>query len=188
MEPVTMIVLAIGAGALAAGSRVGGIHAKNIRAENVVVGFSGDIDEKTAKFLVDMAEKLTQGGIHADTIEARNVVTGILRYIENPETATPEDLQKEMIDLQQNVKKAVAAGEIENRAEDLEKNLQEAKAELAKPQPEGSKVIRRLKTASEILNESAKTAQAAGNLQTQVIKLAPAGAFVYSVAKMLFGV
>ncbi|MFP4349189.1 MAG: hypothetical protein ACLFQY_12955 [Desulfococcaceae bacterium] len=167
----------------------GGIHAKTIKADHVVDGvlMEGG-DAETADSLLNLAKGLQTGGIHADDIQAKTIVTG-LHYIHDPKTATPEDLHKEVAELENQIRQVIKTGEITDigDAEDLEEAAAEAKKELARPQPRGSKIIRRLKTVTDILTQSAETAKAAGNLQTQAIKLAPTAALIYSIAAGLFG-
>jgi hypothetical protein len=173
------------------GARItrGGIHAKTIRAENVVDGvlMEGG-DTQTADSLLNLAKGLQTGGIHADDIQAKNLVTG-LHYIHDPKSATTEDLQKEVTELENQIHRMIQSGEITDPgdAEDLEAAAAEAKKELARPEPRGGKIIRRLKTVTDILTQTAETAKAAGNLQTQAIKLAPTAALIYSIAAGLFG-
>lgn len=185
--------IAQGPGAAAAGHGAhitkGGIHAKTIKADNVVDGvlMEGG-DAETADSLLNLAKELQTGGIHADDIQAKTIVTG-LHYIHDPKTATPEDLHKEVAELENQIHRIIQSGEITDAgdAEDLEEAAADAKKELAQPQPRGSKIIRRLKTVTDILTQSAETAKAAGNLQTQAIKLAPTAALIYSIAAGLFG-
>ncbi len=172
------------------GAAVGGIHAKTIKADNVVDGvlMEGG-DAETAGALIRLARELARGGITADSIEAKKVVSG-LHVIQDPATATPGQLKEEVSALKGDIEKAVAAGEIpdEDDAQDLRSAVERTEKELAKPQPQGLKILRWLDNATSILNTSAETAQAAGKLQTQVIKLAPTAAMVYSIARTLFGV
>jgi hypothetical protein len=166
------------------------IHAKTIKADNIVNGvlMEGG-DAETAQSLIQIAKELERGAITADSMEAKNIVTG-LHFIQDPASATSDDLRKEIAALKADIRKAVSAGEIpdEEDAQELTTALEKTETELAKPDPQGGKVVRWLGNATAILNGSAETAEAAGKLQTQVIKLAPAAAMVYSVAKMLFGV
>lgn len=168
----------------------GGIHAKTIKADNIVDGvlMEGG-DAETAQSLIQLAKQLERGAITADSMEAKNIVTG-LHFIKDPKSATADDLHKEIAALKADIQKAVAAGEVpdEDNAKDLQSDVERTEKELAKPQPDGGKIVRWLGSATTILNNSAETAQAAGKLQTQVIKLAPAAAVVYSIARTVFGV
>ena len=59
--------------------------------------------------------------------------------------------------------------------------------DLAQAEPEGNRVVRNLKTATEILTTSAGAAQAAGKAGIALIKLAPLAAALYQIATHLFG-
>ncbi len=171
------------------GSTSGGIHANKIEAENVVSGVQmvgGDAAE--AAGLVDLAQALGSGSIKADSIEARNVVAG-LQYIKDPNQATPAQLRQELASLQKQLAEAIAAGEMENAgdAADVQSALAVAETELAQPEPQGTRVVRHLKTATEILTTSAGAAQAAGKAGIALIKLAPVMAALYQIATRLFG-
>jgi hypothetical protein len=165
-----------------------GIRAKTIKAVNVVVGakIQGG-DAAVAESLIRLAKELARGGIDADAIEAHTIVAG-LHYISDPKNSSPDELCKEVALFRKNVETAVQAGEIRDKsdAEDLKKALVEAEKELAEPKPRGNMIVRRLKTAADILNQTAETAQAAGKLQDQIIKLAPTAAVLCSIASALF--
>ncbi len=168
---------------------VGGIQAHTIKADNVVSGVQqiGGAAADSAG-LVELAKALGSGSIQADSIEAKNVVAG-LQYIADPAQATPEQLQKELATLQQQLAEAIAAGEFANAsdAEDVQSDLAAAEKELDEPEPQGSRVVRKLKAATEILTESAGTAQAAGKVGIALIRLAPIAAALYQIAAKLFG-
>jgi len=167
-----------------------GIHAKTIKADNIVNGvlMEGG-DAETAQSLIQLAKELERGSITADSMEAKNIVAG-LHFIKDPASATADDLHKEIAALKADIQKAVAAGEVpdEDDAQELTTAVEKTETELAKPDPQGGKVVRWLNNITTILNGSAETAQAAGKLQNQVIKLAPAAAVVYSIARTVFGV
>ncbi|MCA9873662.1 MAG: hypothetical protein KC441_08405 [Anaerolineales bacterium] len=169
--------------------RVGGIQAHTIKAENVVQGMQqiGGAAADSAD-LVELAKALGSGSIKADSIEAQNVVAG-LQYIADPSRATPDELRQEIAALQQQLAAAIAAGDFANTgdAEDVQSDLAAAEKELAAPEPQGSRVVRKLKAATEILTESAGTAQAAGKVGIALIKLAPVAAALYQIAAKLFG-
>ena len=59
--------------------------------------------------------------------------------------------------------------------------------ELAKPEPNGNRVLRKLDELSQIITRSAETADAAGKLGALVIRLAPLAATLWQVAQHLFG-
>ena len=168
---------------------VGGIQAHTIKAENVVQGMQqiGGAAADSAD-LVELAKALGSGSIQADSIEAKNVVAG-LQYIADPSQATPDDLRQEIAALQQQLAEAIAAGDFANAAdaEDVQSDLAAAEKELVAPEPQGSRVVRKLKAATEILTESAGAAQAAGKVGIALIKLAPVAAALYQIAAKLFG-
>lgn len=169
--------------------KVGGIQAKTIKADNVVQGMQqlgGDLTD--AANAVALAEALRSGSITADSIEAKNVVSG-LQYIADPAQATPDELRQEISHLRQQLAAALAAGEIEADADvkDVQDALDEAETELAQPQPQGNRVVRKLKEAAEILTEGAKATEAAQKVGLALIKLAPVAAALYQIATKLFG-
>ncbi len=168
----------------------GGIHAKRIQADNIVSGtqIQGGDQEKAAS-LVQLAQAIQRGDITADDIIARNLVSG-LQYIADPAQATIEDLRRELTDLRPQVDTAIAAQEIpdEDEAKAATDDLAVAEKELAKPQPNGEKVLKRLKNVNEILTQSAQVAEEAGKIGSLVMKLAPIAAVVWQVAQRLLGV
>lgn len=170
-------------------AQTGGIHARTIKAQNVVDGaqFQGGMPDDAAD-LLRLSKEIARGGIHADHIDAQSLVSG-LQYIADPKTATPEQLRQEVAALRESAQTAIQAGEIQNQgdAQDLDESLEKAQNELASPTPQGSRVVRALKTTTEILNQTADTLKAGGKVQTQAMKLAPTAAAVYSVAQLLFG-
>ena len=170
-------------------TKTGGIDAKTIKAETVVHGMhliGGDLQD--AAHAVSLAQALGQGTIKADNIEAKNVVAGFL-YIADPAQATTEQLRQEVTHLKRQLAEAIAAGEIDEAgdADDAQTDLAEAEAELAKPEPEGRRVLRKLKSVTDILTESATVAQKAGKVGKAAIKLAPVAAALYQIAVKLFG-
>ena len=169
--------------------KVGGIRAKTIKADNVVQGvqqLGGDLAD--ADKAVRLAEALRSGSISADSIEAKNVVAGF-QYIADPAQATPDELRQEISHLRQQLAAALAAGEIEAGAdvEDVQDALDKAETDLAQPQPQGNRVIRKLKEAADILTEGAKATEAAQKVGQALIKLAPVAATLYQIATKLFG-
>lgn len=170
-------------------SNVGGIRANRIEAENVVQGMQqlgGDLSQ--AADAVALAEALSRGSITADSIQAQNVVAGF-QYIANPAQATPDELRQEVAALQRQLAEALAAGEIEANADmaDAQNALAAAETELAAAQPPGSRIVRKLKEAAEILTTSAKTADAARQTGLALVKLAPVAAVLYQISMRLFG-
>ncbi len=167
----------------------GGIHARRIEADNVVSGtqIQGG-DAQSAAALVQLAQAIQRGDISADEIKARNLVSG-LQYIADPTQVSVEDLRRELAALRTRLEQAIAAQEIPDTAdaEDAQESLTTAETELAKAQPNGGRVLRKLDALSQIVTRSAETAQAAGKLGTMVIQLAPVAATLWQVAQKLLG-
>ncbi len=167
----------------------GGIHARRIEADNVVSGTQiqgGDVQSAAA--LVSLAQAIARGDISADEIKAHNLVSG-LQYIADPTQVTIEDLRRELAALRTRLEQAIAAQEIPDAAdaEDAQESLTTAETELAKPQPNGGRVLRKLDALSQIVTRSAETAQAAGKLGAMVIQLAPLAATLWQLAQKLLG-
>jgi len=167
----------------------GGIHAKRIEADNVVSGvqMQGG-DTQTASSLIQLAQSIRQGKISAEEIKARNLVSG-LQYIADPAQASVEDLRRELLALRTQLEQAIASQEFSNPADaqDAQASLATAETELAKPQPNGHRALRKLDELSQIITRSAETADAAGKLGALVIRLAPLAAALWQVAQHLFG-
>lgn len=163
----------------------GGIHARRIEAQNVVTGVMAPVETlQNAEKLVELAHAIERGGISADTIKAQNVVDGL--YI--PSAHTVDELRQEVTKLREQVQAVIAAGEIadEADAEDVAAALDNAKTELAKPEPIGKRVARHLKTAADILTGAAEAATAAQKVGQAVVKLAPVAMMLWKLAESLF--
>ncbi len=167
----------------------GGIHARRIEAENIVSGvqMQGG-DTQTASSLIQLAQAIQRGEIRAEEIKARNLVSG-LQYIADPAHASVEDLRQELLALRTQLEQAVASQEFSDPADaqDAQESLATAATELAKPQPNGNRVLRKLDAFSQIITRTAETADAAGKLGAWVIRLAPLAATVWQVAQKLLG-
>jgi hypothetical protein len=169
--------------------QIGGIRAGRIQADNVVDGVQmrGGAPADAAGF-VELARAIQRGGITAGQIEAGDVVSG-LQFIAGGPPAAPDDLRREIADLRQRVQQAIAAGEFAEagEAEDAQDALEKAEAELAEPEPDGERVVRKLETATKILTRTAEAAQAAGKLGLHVIRLAPLAAALWRLAEKILG-
>lgn len=179
----------VGGSIITGDSSQGGIVAHTIKADNVVQGIQqlgGDLSDSAG--LVALAEALRQGRITADSIEAQNVVAGF-QYIADPTHTTPDELRQEIKQLQQQLAKAIREGELAETADvtDAQEALDKAEKELKQEKPEGNRVIRKLKEATDVLTQSAHVAEAAGKVGLAVIKLAPIAATLYQIAIHLFG-
>jgi len=169
---------------------IGGIHCKNIKTVNLagrvqVVGG----DPETAARLAGITKDIKPGGIYAETIDAVNIAA-VFQYIADPNNANRDDFRKEIAAFRGNVEKSVNAGEITDKkdAEEIKDALVKVEKELAEPKPKGSRIIRSLKTVTDLLNETSETLKAGGSVQAQAIKLAPTAAAIYAIASALFGV
>ena len=87
------------------------------------------------------------------------------------------------------LEQAIASHEFSDPADaqDAQDSLATAETELAKPEPNGNRVLRKLDELSQIITRSAETADAAGKLGALVIQLAPLAATLWQVAQHLFG-
>ncbi len=167
----------------------GGIHARRIEADNVVSGVQIQGGEaQTASSFIQLAQSIRRGEIRAEEIKARNLVSG-LQYIADPAQASVEDLRHELLALRTQLEQAIASQEFSDPAdaEDARESLTTTETELAKPQPNGNRVLRKLDELSQIITRSAETADAAGKLGALVIRLAPLAATLWQVAQRLFG-
>ncbi len=166
-----------------------GIRAQRIHADHVVSGaqIQGG-DPAQAAGLVQLAQAIKRGEITADDITARSVVSG-LQYLADPATASAEDLRKELAAFQAKLDQAIATKELPSAgaAQDAKDSLAAAAAELAQPQPDGERVVRKLDEVSKIVTKSAEIAQASGKIGAVVVQLAPVAAILWQVAQRLFG-
>jgi hypothetical protein len=112
-----------------------------------------------------------------------------LQFIADPAQASVEDLRRELLTLRMQLEQAIASQEFTDPADaqDAQESLATAETELAKPQPSGNRVLRKLDEFSQIITRSAETADAAGKLGALVIRLAPVAATLWQVAHHLFG-
>jgi hypothetical protein len=166
-----------------------GIHAARIQADHVVSGaqIQGG-DAAQAAGLVQLAQALKRGEISADDIAARSVVSG-LQYLANPTIASTDDLRQQLAAFRTTLEQAIAAQELPTAddAQDAKDSLDAAEAELAKPQPNGLRVLRKLDDVSTIVTKSAEIAEASGKIGAVVVHLAPVAAVLWQVAQHLFG-
>lgn len=165
----------------------GEIRVKRIEAENVVSGVQIQGGEaQSAATLVSLAHAIQRGDISAEEIKVHNLVSG-LQYISDPAQANIEDLRRELASFHTQLEQAVAAHEIPDSAYVIS-NLAIVEAELAKPEPNSNRVLRKLDDLSQIVTRSAETAEAAGKLGALVIRLAPVVATLWQVAQRHLGV
>ena len=112
-----------------------------------------------------------------------------LQYIADPTQASVEDLRHELLALRTQLEQVIAAQEFSDPADaqDAQESLTTAEIELAKPHPNGNRVLRKLDEFSQIITRTAEMADAAGKLGALVIRLAPLAATLFQVAHHLFG-
>jgi len=136
-----------------------GIHARRIEADNVVSGvqIQGG-DAQTASSLIQLAQSIRRGEIRAEEIKARNLVSG-LQYIADPTQANVEDLRRELLALRIQLEQAIASHEFSDPvdAQDAQESLATTETELAKPQHNGNRVLRKLDELSQIITRRRHT-------------------------------
>ncbi len=98
-------------------------------------------------------------------------------------------MRKELATFQTKLDQAIASKELPSAgaAQDAKDSVAAAAAELAQPQPDGERVVRKLDEVSKIVTKSAEIAQASGKIGTVVVQLAPVAAVLWQVAQRLFG-
>jgi len=168
-----------------------GIRAGTMKAKHVVDGIQlQGGDAETVAQLVKLAQGIRSGAIEVTgLLEADSVVSG-LQYIADPAHATPGDLRQEVAALRTQLEQAFAEGGITDDAgiQDATAALTAAESELSAPQPQGSRVVRKLSEVSDILTEGAEAAENAGKVGEHLAKLAPIAAILWQVARGVFGV
>lgn len=112
-----------------------------------------------------------------------------MQYIADPAQASVDDLRRELVALRTQLEQAIAAQEFSDAADaqDAKESLAVAQSELAKPQPNGNRVLRKLDEVSQIITRSAEMADAAGKLGALVIQLAPVAAALWQIAGRILG-
>ncbi len=165
----------------------GGIRARRIEAEHVVSGVQIQGDAAQAASLIHLAQAIGRGEISADEIKARNLVSG-LQYISDPTQATTDDLRRELAALREKLNQAIDANEFsdEAEAEDARESLKSAEDELAKPQPNKGRVLRKLESLNKIVASGAELANNAGKVGAMLIQLAPVVATIWRAAQTHF--
>jgi hypothetical protein len=173
------------------GGQTGGIRAGRIVAENVVDGVQiTGADAQTAESLIRVAKDIQRGAITADEIRAKNIVTG-LQYISDPANASADSLRKELAVFKQKLDDVIKAGEIPDAADaadaaDAKDAIEKVETEAKAKAPLGKRIVRKLGEITEILTKSAEAMKAAGNLEAQIIKLAPYAAALWLAAQNIW--
>ncbi len=159
-----------------------GIHAKNIKAKNIVQG----VQQQGGEPITSPIE--TIGSITAEEMEADNIVVG-LQYIADPANVTADELRQEVAALKEQLNAAIADGDVkqDGNVTDAQIALNAAEEELAQEEPEGNRIIRNLKTAADLLTETVKTTDAARKAGLALGKLAVTAVTLYNIGQNLFG-
>ncbi|SRR6266566_4537486 len=167
----------------------GSIRAERIEAENVISGVQIQGGDTQSAALVNLAHAIQRGDISAEEIKAYNLVSG-LQYISDSTQVNIEDLRRELVSFRMQLEQAIAAREIPDMTDsnDARSSLVTVESELAKPEPNINRVVRKLDELSQIVTRSAETAEAAGKLGALVIRLAPVVAALWQVAQRHLGV
>lgn len=158
------------------------IHAKNIKAKNIVQG-TQQIGGEPITNPIEIS-----GSITADElIDADNIVAGF-QYIADPANVTTSELQQEVTALKAQLAAAIAAGDVEQSGtvKDVQSALTAAEEELAQEEPEGNRIIRNLKTAADLLAETAKTTDAVRKAGVALGKLGMTAYTLYQIGEKLF--
>ncbi len=169
--------------------KTGGIHAKRIKADNIVDGVQVQGgDAEIAKAAMELAKELQTGGIRAEEIIAKNLVEGF-QYI--GKDGNPPDIaqfRQELAALQKQLTQAIQSGEFEDAydAEDAQKALDRAAEQANQDTPVAEKVIAQLDKAAKIIAKVGEAAQSAGKAGLILIKLAPIAAGLKKIAEILF--
>jgi hypothetical protein len=173
--------------------RSGGVRAgRNIQAESINVS-SVEVrgaDAQTAQAMLALARDLQSGGVEAgQDIIARTINVGVFRYLgQGSGDPSREQFQQELAALREQVRQAIAAGEIadEEEAEDAQTAAERAEKQATAEPPAPDKLSKNLERLTQILTQAGQTAQAAGKFGASVIKLAPIAAGLKRLVEILF--
>lgn len=161
--------------------RVGGIFANKIEAENVVSGLQAKNSTFTSEELLNISKGVLTNRISADEIRGKNIVSGI--QLLNTEPKNVEELLGEVKKLREQII-LLENQEGINKSQVVE-NLNKAESELSQNNPSGSKVLDSLEKTAKVLTVGADIAQAAGNLGSQIFKLATIASVLWKLATTL---
>lgn len=161
--------------------QVGGIFANKIEAENVVSGLQAKNSTFTSEELLNISKGLLTNRISADEIRGKNIVSGI--QLLNSEPKNVEELLGEVKKLREQII-LLENQEGINKSQVVE-NLNKAESELSQNNPSGPKVLDSLEKTAKVLTVGADIAQAAGNLGSQIFKLATIASVLWKLATTL---
>lgn len=165
----------------------GGIHVEHIVSENVVSGIQIKVgDAQSAAAFVRLAQAIQRGDISVEEIKICHLISG-LQNIANSTKAKMEELDRKLLALRTKLELRLAAQEIPDTAdaEDARESLTIAEDELAKLQPLGNRVLRKLDAFG--YNVTCNGQTPTGKLGAMAIQLAPLAAIVRQVVQKLLG-
>lgn len=158
---------------------VGGIFANKIEAENVVSGIQANSSAAiSSKELLEMSKGLLTNKITADEIRGKNVVSGI--QLLNSEPKNSEELLLEVRALRDQIVSLETQTGV-NKSQAVE-SLKVAEDELVQDAPNAPKILESLETTAKVLTVGADIAQSAGNLGSQIFKLATIASVLWKIA------
>ena len=153
----------------------------------LTVGDSFQSDDPNA---VPPANTVSTGAVNrfianaGSEVEIADAVAG--RRIEIKSRA---DLKSSVDQVNADVDDAIAAGELTgDHAEDAKTAIKRAKEEVAKPEPDKSRLLTSLKQVSDILGEMLKSGESAQKIGKIVVKAAPYALAVAKAASVFLGI
>lgn len=165
----------------------GGIRIGKIDAKDVTVGarIEGDVPAD----MTALAKAAIAGNITVEEILNADVVTVGLNYVKDPQRPTVTELQQEIEALKSQVEVAATTGALPDRgaAEDVVIDLDRADIELAKPEPDGTRVVHRLKGVVEVLSRVNEASDSVQGIAGGIGKLLPYAIALLATARRLFG-
>jgi hypothetical protein len=166
----------------------GHIAARNIKAENVVLGIQS-FDASDARQIMDAARRLRTGSIKADEISAINIVSGVQIYDRSEQVSVSalqdqiKSIRDQLASLDTDSSDFVTPDDRDDALADLDKLRQE----LAKDEPQASRTKRITANVNDVLDGSASAAENAGRLTTALSTLALQGAALWQSVQQFFG-
>ena len=165
----------------------GGIRIGKIDGKNVTVGrrIEGELPERIS----ELARSFADGNITVEQILNADVVTVGLNYVKDPQRPTVSELKREIAVLKGQVEAATAAGGLpeQGAAEDVVIDLDRAEIELAKAEPDGARIVHRLKGAVEVLGRVNEANESVQGIASGIGKLLPYAVALLALARKFFG-
>lgn len=139
--------------------------------------------DAAAKIVKSLPEQKGSNEAHLGDAEIDSAVVGLRVTV-----GKVSDLAPHVSALAKQVDEAAAAGEITgDDKQDAHTALDRVKAEIAKPKPDGKRVVDNFKKVSDVFESVRKTGENAAKIGKVIVKAAPYAVEVYRVAKTLFG-